>query len=266
MTIAGAPIAKARVLDAWDETPAMRALRLELPQPFATVVQTQNPAVRTALSLTDEWAKVAKDSQLVTGVVVARTTLTQRFVIAPMFALAPALQLSLVSFSETLKEGGWGVAGSGWRKFGSGLVTAEVAIAVVLLVGAGLLLKSVYKLLRVDTGFSAEQARQGAPLTAQVNARYFFDAPAGDVKIHWSLTKASSFFDLPGYQTGVEDNRWMEGNLFPQFFDPYGAEVAQDVLGFDRRGSLVRPIMTAAQEHGGRGDKHPGASAGQDRH
>lgn len=44
-----------------------------LPQPFATVVQTQNPAVRTALSLTDEWAKVAKDSQLVTGVVVART-------------------------------------------------------------------------------------------------------------------------------------------------------------------------------------------------
>ncbi len=44
-----------------------------LPQPFATVVQTQNPAVRPALNLTDEWAKVAKDSQLVTGVVVVRT-------------------------------------------------------------------------------------------------------------------------------------------------------------------------------------------------
>src|SRR5262249_16214829 len=77
-----------------------------------------------------------------------------------LFALAPALQLSLVSFSETLKEGGWGVSGSGWRKFGSGLVTAEVAIAVVLLVGAGLLLKSVYKLLRVDNGFSTDHAVQ----------------------------------------------------------------------------------------------------------
>lgn len=44
-----------------------------LPQPFATVVKTQNPAVRTALSLTEEWAKVTDESQLVTGVVVVRT-------------------------------------------------------------------------------------------------------------------------------------------------------------------------------------------------
>ncbi|WP_024286661.1 ABC transporter substrate-binding protein [Cellulomonas sp. KRMCY2] len=48
-----------------------------LPQPFATVVQAQNPAVRTALSLTDEWAKVATDSQLVTGVVVVRTAFAE---------------------------------------------------------------------------------------------------------------------------------------------------------------------------------------------
>ena len=44
-----------------------------LPQPFATIVEAQNPAVRTALNLTDEWARVATDSQLVTGVVVVRT-------------------------------------------------------------------------------------------------------------------------------------------------------------------------------------------------
>jgi NitT/TauT family transport system substrate-binding protein len=44
-----------------------------LPQPYVTVLKTQNPDVRTALSFTEEWAKVATDSQLVTGVVVART-------------------------------------------------------------------------------------------------------------------------------------------------------------------------------------------------
>ena len=48
-----------------------------LPQPFATVVKTQNPAVRTALSLTEEWAKVTSDSQMVTGVVVVRTAFVE---------------------------------------------------------------------------------------------------------------------------------------------------------------------------------------------
>ncbi|WP_421733705.1 ABC transporter substrate-binding protein [Cellulomonas sp.] len=51
-------------------TPGAIAL---LPQPFATVVTTQNPSIRSALDLTDEWAEVSPDSELVTGVVVVRT-------------------------------------------------------------------------------------------------------------------------------------------------------------------------------------------------
>jgi NitT/TauT family transport system substrate-binding protein len=43
-----------------------------LPQPFVTVVESQNPDVRTALDFTEEWAAVSTDSQLVTGVVVVR--------------------------------------------------------------------------------------------------------------------------------------------------------------------------------------------------
>lgn len=43
-----------------------------LPQPFVTVVTTQNPGVRTALRLTEEWAAVSPDSELVTGVLVVR--------------------------------------------------------------------------------------------------------------------------------------------------------------------------------------------------
>lgn len=44
-----------------------------LPQPYVTIVKSKNPAVRTALSLSDEWAKVAPDSTMVTGVLVVRT-------------------------------------------------------------------------------------------------------------------------------------------------------------------------------------------------
>lgn len=43
-----------------------------LPQPYVTVLKSKSPAIRTALSLTDEWAKVTTDSQMVTGVVVVR--------------------------------------------------------------------------------------------------------------------------------------------------------------------------------------------------
>lgn len=48
-----------------------------LPQPYITVLKTQNPDVRTALSFTDEWAAVNPDSALVTGVVVVRTEFAQ---------------------------------------------------------------------------------------------------------------------------------------------------------------------------------------------
>jgi NitT/TauT family transport system substrate-binding protein len=43
-----------------------------LPQPYVTVLKAKSPAIRTALTLTDEWAKVTKGSQMVTGVLVVR--------------------------------------------------------------------------------------------------------------------------------------------------------------------------------------------------
>lgn len=49
-----------------------------LPQPYATAVGLQNEKLRTALNLTEEWNKVASDSALVTGVLVARTEFIQQ--------------------------------------------------------------------------------------------------------------------------------------------------------------------------------------------
>ncbi|MFY9611385.1 MAG: ABC transporter permease [Blastocatellia bacterium] len=73
------------------------------------------------------------------------------------FGLAPAWQMSKTDVCEALKEGGQSSTQTfGWRGVRSMLVVAELALAVVLLVGAGLMIKSLWRLSRVDAGFSAE--------------------------------------------------------------------------------------------------------------
>ena len=75
---------------------------------------------------------------------------------ATLFSLAPIARLSLSQVREGLTEGGRGYAGTLWRRFGANLVVVELAIAVVLLVGAGLLGKSFYRLLHVEVGFQPD--------------------------------------------------------------------------------------------------------------
>ncbi len=71
-----------------------------------------------------------------------------------VFSLTPALRLSLTRLRENLAEGGRGSSGTLWKRFGANLVTAELAIAMVLLASAGLLSKSLYRMLHVDLNFN----------------------------------------------------------------------------------------------------------------
>jgi macrolide transport system ATP-binding/permease protein len=75
---------------------------------------------------------------------------------AVVFSVTPMLRLGRVNIREGLAEGSRGTAGAFWRRMGSHLVVVELAIAMVLLVGAGLLGKSFYRLLHVDLGFRAD--------------------------------------------------------------------------------------------------------------
>ncbi len=75
---------------------------------------------------------------------------------AALFALAPAARVSMAHGASTLHNNARGFAGTHWRRFGAPLVVVELAVAMVLLAGAGLLGKSLYRLLAVDPGFNAQ--------------------------------------------------------------------------------------------------------------
>jgi macrolide transport system ATP-binding/permease protein len=70
-----------------------------------------------------------------------------------VFALAPALQASSTNVQDALKDGSRSSHSGSWRRFASVLVIGEVALAMVLLTGSGLMVKSLYRLLNVDPGF-----------------------------------------------------------------------------------------------------------------
>lgn len=127
-----------------------------------------------------------------------------------LFGLAPALQMARADLNSSLREGGRGNS-MGFRRnvVRSVLVTGEVALALVLLSGAGLLMRSFYRLESVDTGFDAHSV-----LTFRVNlpvAKYakdeqqfaFFDRALAGLRALPGVTSAgaASLFPLAGSDT-----------------------------------------------------------------
>ena len=75
---------------------------------------------------------------------------------ALLFGLAPALQIVRPAVWKALKDGGSAGTGRERRRLARGLVVAEVALAAVLLIGAGLLVRSFERLAQVNPGFATE--------------------------------------------------------------------------------------------------------------
>ena len=100
-----------------------------------------------------------------------------------LFALLPALRASKVDVASALKDGAQGSAGAHATRLRSVLVGAQVAISLVLLAGAGLMVRSFATLLRVSPGFEPEGAVAAILMPAgpayedgAARRRYFGDA------------------------------------------------------------------------------------------
>ncbi|HYN85044.1 MAG TPA: ABC transporter permease [Pyrinomonadaceae bacterium] len=132
-----------------------------------------------------------------------------------VFGLAPALNASKAEITESLKEGGRGTS-EGFRsnRLRGLLVVTEVALSLVLLVGAGLLIRSFYSLNAVSPGFETRGVLTGGvalPTTKyreEAQQAAFFERVLERVKALPGVEAAGGVEPLPmsgnGWQTGLD--------------------------------------------------------------
>jgi putative ABC transport system permease protein len=134
------------------------------------------------------------------------------------FGLAPALQVSRLNLTEALKEGGRGGAGSGSRgRLRGALVVGEIALSLVLLTGAGLMIKSFYRLTGVDPGFQPDKALtmrmqlSGEKYGDPVKRRAFYDQLLQQVQSLPGVQSAGVITQLPLTTQGLLFSFSLEG-------------------------------------------------------
>ena len=138
-----------------------------------------------------------------------------------LFGLAPAFQISLSALNESLKDGWTQSGGAARNRLRSVLVVGEIAVASLLLVGSGLLLRSFARVLSVDPGFQAENV-----LTAQISvptSKYkedrqqlaFFDDLLTRLRSLPGTLAAGAVINLPLDGGGMNGDFQIEGRTFP---------------------------------------------------
>ena len=83
-------------------------------------------------------------------------TLAASVLTGVLFGLVPAFKTSAAKMSAGLKDGARGASAGSSHRLRAAFVVAEVALSLMLLIGAGLMVKSMYRMLNVDTGFEPQ--------------------------------------------------------------------------------------------------------------
>ena len=116
-----------------------------------------------------------------------------------LFGLAPALAASKPDLNSVMKEGGRGMTG-GRHRLRESLVVAEIALALVLLIGAGLLVNSFAKLQAVDPGFNPDNL---LTFTVSVNGMPQYVGPSREAFYRQLTDRLSA---LPGVESASAIN------------------------------------------------------------
>jgi putative ABC transport system permease protein len=140
-----------------------------------------------------------------------------------LFGLAPGWQSSRLSLNEALKEGSGKSAASGSRhRLRGALVAGEIAVTLVLLIGAGLMLKSLYRLQQVEPGFDPSNvltmrlALQQARYSEPRRQRAFFEQLLARIASLPGVQAAGAVNYLPLSGTGNRRNFSLEGQPEPK--------------------------------------------------
>jgi len=178
-----------------------------------------------SLSSTNTLGEMGRVAAITIDLRVLGFTLLITLVTGLLFGFLPALRFSRTDLNVSLKEGGrgGGIHGRGLR---NALMISEVALAIVLLVGAGLLIRSFAKLLDVDPGYRAENlltARIALPPRYSDNSQraQFYERILQRIAALPGVTAvgATSHLPLTGYnmsaQLRVEGRQTREGENPP---------------------------------------------------
>ncbi|HXI23961.1 MAG TPA: ABC transporter permease [Pyrinomonadaceae bacterium] len=215
-------------------------------------------AVRWVVSLSADTIPRAREISIDPRV--AWFTLLVSVVTGVLFGLAPALQVSRPDLTDALKESGRSTAGIRTNRLRNALVVSEVALSLVLLVGAGLMIRSFAKLNEVDPGFKPGQVltlgvaflRVKYPeddQVAQVFSQILERAAATP-----GVLSAGAISDLPLTGSNISDSFTIEGRppiakeaepsteyhiVTPRYFESMGIPLlsGRDIAPTDKRQS-----------------------------
>ena len=186
-----------------------------------------------------------------------------------LFGLVPALQISRPDVQESIRETGRGVSGNRRQsRFRQALIVVEVALSVVLLVGAGLLFRSFLCLQSVDTGFVSEHvwtARltpSGTSYANQADYDRFYNQVVQRVSAVPGVQDAGLINTLPldkGPTTGFRvdgrpvetPDKWPSANyrsVSPNYFRAMGIPVLQGRAYTDRDTTNTPLVMIVNQK------------------
>jgi putative ABC transport system permease protein len=156
------------------------------------------------------------------------------------FGLAPALHSTSTNLQAELKEGGKATNARGRSRWRTVLATAEIAFALILLVGAGLMTRSLYLLLSVDSGFRAEHVMkvEMSLRTEQYDkdeaVRNFWQKLLDGVRALPGVRSAALGTAIPLTDDHWRTDIWVEGQPLPDaasFPHPDMHVVSPDFLG-----------------------------------
>ncbi len=186
-----------------------------------------------------------------------------------LFGLFPALATSKTNLTETLKEGGRTGSGAGRQRLRGLLVVAEVALSLILLVEAGLLVKSFLRLSNVDVGFKptnvlsmqltlpqtgyTDPPRRSAfyeQLVGRIESLPGVQAAGAVSELPLSGQENDTFFNIEGKPAAAFGSTENDANIrgiSPAYFQALGVPLLKGRF-FDRRDGLEAPKVAIVNE------------------